>query len=40
VYPMKAGDLIFVPKLTDHRFHDFEKEGLDLLVIFGPDFTG
>lgn len=39
VYPLKAGDLIFVPRSTEHRFHDFE-EGLDLLVIFGPNFTG
>ena len=40
VSPLQPGDLIFVPKSTEHRFHDFEKDGLDILVIFGPNFTG
>jgi len=40
VHPLRPGDLIFVPKTTPHHFHDFEQEGLDLLVIFGPNFTG
>jgi mannose-6-phosphate isomerase-like protein (cupin superfamily) len=37
---LKPGDLIFVPRCTAHHFSRFEKEGLYLLVIFGPNFTG
>ena len=38
--PLKSGDLLFVPRCAEHRFTDFEEEGLHLLVFFSPDFTG
>lgn len=34
------GDLVFVPRCVEHHFSNFESEGLDLLVIFSPNFTG
>jgi mannose-6-phosphate isomerase-like protein (cupin superfamily) len=37
---LEAGSLIFVPRCAEHRFVDFEEEGLNLLVIFSPNFTG
>jgi mannose-6-phosphate isomerase-like protein (cupin superfamily) len=37
---LRPGDLIFVPKGAHHQFTDFEQEGLTMLVIFGPNFTG
>ena len=39
-FTLKPGDLIFVPKGAHHQFTDFEEEGLALLVIFAPNFTG
>jgi mannose-6-phosphate isomerase-like protein (cupin superfamily) len=39
-HDLEAGSLIFVPRCAEHRFVDFEEEGLNLLVIFSPNFTG
>jgi len=40
IHSLEPGDLIFVPRCAEHHFSDFEKEGLSVLVIFGPNFTG
>jgi mannose-6-phosphate isomerase-like protein (cupin superfamily) len=39
-HDLRAGSLIFVPRCAEHRFVDFKEEGLNLLVIFSPNFTG
>lgn len=39
-HALVPGDLIFVPRCAQHRFSDFAEEGLSLLVMFGPNFTG
>ena len=39
-YALKPGDLVFVPRCAEHRFHDFDQEGITLLVFFAPNFTG
>lgn len=33
--PCAAGDILFVPALVPHRFHDIEEE-LRVVVVFGP----
>lgn len=38
--PLAVGDLIFVPRGVRHRFTRAAPEGLHLLVIFSPDFSG
>ena len=40
VHPLKRGSLVLVPRCAEHRFHDFEAEGLELLIIFSPDYSG
>jgi mannose-6-phosphate isomerase-like protein (cupin superfamily) len=39
-HDLEAGSLIFVPRCAEHQFVDFEKDGLSLLVVFSPNFTG
>ena len=34
-YPVKSGDTIFVPALTQHRFHSILEE-LRVIVVFAP----
>lgn len=40
VQDVETGDLVFVPRCQWHRFHDFDEEGLTILILFSPDFTG
>jgi mannose-6-phosphate isomerase-like protein (cupin superfamily) len=36
--PIQPGDVLFVPRLVEHRFHDI-TETLELLVVFAPPET-
>lgn len=37
---MNPGDLVFVPRSTPHRFFTPYEEGLTLLIIFSPAYSG
>jgi mannose-6-phosphate isomerase-like protein (cupin superfamily) len=38
--PLAPLDLVFVPRGVHHRFTDVGAEGLHLLIVFAPDFSG
>lgn len=39
-FPLKPGDIIYVPRGMWHHFCKHEQEGLHILVFFGPDYSG
>jgi len=39
-HTLTEGDVIFVPRCAEHRFGDFDEEGLHLLVVFSPEYSG